>query len=110
MNIVEIENKYTSGVYAKKTLTIVRGQGASLFDVEGREYIDCESGHGVANLGHAHPKIAEALYERYPMLAETRRSLARTLSGGQRQMLAMAMGLMTEPKLIVRGDVKEIAV
>lgn len=61
MNIVEIENKYTSGVYAKKTLTIVRGQGASLFDVNGREYIDCESGHGVANLGHAHPKIAEAL-------------------------------------------------
>lgn len=61
MNIVETENKYTSGVYAKKTLTIVRGQGASLFDVDGNEYIDCESGHGVANLGHAHPKIAEAI-------------------------------------------------
>ncbi|HSK88450.1 MAG TPA: acetylornithine/succinylornithine family transaminase [Anaerolineales bacterium] len=63
MNIVEIENKYTSGVYAKKTLTIVRGQGASLFDAEGNEYVDCESGHGVANLGHAHPKIAEAIYK-----------------------------------------------
>ncbi|MBN2115644.1 MAG: acetylornithine/succinylornithine family transaminase [Anaerolineales bacterium] len=62
MNIVETENKYTSGVYAKKTLTIVRGQGASLFDADGNEYIDCESGHGVANLGHAHPKIAEAIY------------------------------------------------
>jgi acetylornithine/LysW-gamma-L-lysine aminotransferase len=63
MNIVETENKYSSGVYAKKTLTIVRGQGASLFDVDGNEYIDCESGHGVANLGHAHPRIAEALYK-----------------------------------------------
>jgi acetylornithine/LysW-gamma-L-lysine aminotransferase len=63
MNIAEIENKYTSGVYAKKPLTIVRGQGASLFDVDGNEYLDCESGHGVANLGHAHPKIAEALYK-----------------------------------------------
>jgi len=63
MNIVETENKYTSGVYAKKTLTIVRGQGASLFDVDGNEYLDCESGHGVANLGHAHPKIAEAIYK-----------------------------------------------
>jgi len=61
MNIAEIENKYTSGVYAKKPLTIVRGQGASLFDVDGNEYLDCESGHGVANLGHAHPKIAEAI-------------------------------------------------
>jgi acetylornithine/LysW-gamma-L-lysine aminotransferase len=61
--IVEIENKYTSGLYAKQTLAIVRGQGASLFDVEGNEYLDCASGHGVANLGHAHPKIAEALYK-----------------------------------------------
>lgn len=61
--IIEIENKHTSGVYAKQTLTIVRGQGASLFDVDGVEYLDCSSGHGVANLGHAHPKIAEALYK-----------------------------------------------
>jgi len=63
MNIVETENKYTSGVYAKQALTIVRGKGASLFDVDGNEYLDCSSGHGVANLGHAHPKIAEALYK-----------------------------------------------
>jgi acetylornithine/LysW-gamma-L-lysine aminotransferase len=63
MNIVEIENKYTSGLYAKQPLAIVRGQGASLFDVEGNEYLDCAAGHGVANLGHAHPKIAEALYK-----------------------------------------------
>jgi acetylornithine/LysW-gamma-L-lysine aminotransferase len=61
--IIEIENKHTSGVYAKQTLTIVRGQGASLFDADGVEYLDCSSGHGVANLGHAHPKIAEALYK-----------------------------------------------
>jgi len=27
------------------------------------EYLDCSSGHGVANLGHAHPKIAEAIYK-----------------------------------------------
>ena len=62
-SISEIENKHTSGVYAKQALTIVRGQGASLFDIDGVEYLDCSSGHGVANLGHAHPKIAEALYK-----------------------------------------------
>jgi len=61
--IIDTENKHTSGVYAKQTLTIVRGQGASLFDADGVEYLDCSSGHGVANLGHAHPKIAEALYK-----------------------------------------------
>ena len=62
-NIIEIENKHTSGVYAKQSLAIVRGQGALLFDADGNEYLDCSSGHGVANLGHAHPKIAEALYK-----------------------------------------------
>jgi len=63
MNIIETENKHTSGVYAKQTLVIVRGQGASLFDENGVEYIDCSSGHGVANIGHAHPKVAEALFK-----------------------------------------------
>jgi acetylornithine/LysW-gamma-L-lysine aminotransferase len=61
--ILDIETKYTSGIYAKQPLVIVRGQGASLFDADGVEYLDCASGHGVANLGHAHPKIAEALYK-----------------------------------------------
>lgn len=61
--ILEIETKHSSGTYAKQPLVIVRGQGASLFDADGVEYLDCSSGHGVANLGHAHPKIAEALYQ-----------------------------------------------
>jgi LysW-gamma-L-lysine/LysW-L-ornithine aminotransferase len=61
--IIEIETKHSAGTYTKQPLVIVRGQGASLFDIDGVEYLDCSSGHGVANLGHAHPKIAEALYQ-----------------------------------------------
>jgi acetylornithine/LysW-gamma-L-lysine aminotransferase len=61
--IIEIETTHSAGTYAKLPLVIVRGQGASLFDINGVEYLDCSSGHGVANLGHAHPKIAEALYQ-----------------------------------------------
>ena len=57
----EIETRYGAGVYAKQQLSFVRGQGASLFDADGNEYIDCSSGHGVANLGHAHPKVAAAI-------------------------------------------------
>lgn len=61
--IIDIETKHGSGTYAKQPLVIVRGQGASLFDVDDVEYLDCSSGHGVANLGHAHPKVAEAIYK-----------------------------------------------
>ena len=60
--IIDIEAKHSSGVYAKQPVVFVRGQGASLFDSDGVEYLDCAAGHGVANLGHGHPKIAEALY------------------------------------------------
>jgi len=62
-NFYEIETKYSAGTYAKQELSIVRGQGAILFDTEGNEYLDCTSGHGVANLGHAHPKVAVAIAE-----------------------------------------------
>lgn len=47
---------------------------------------------------------AEELYARYPMLAQKRGALARTLSGGQRQILAMAMGLMNAPALLLLDE------
>lgn len=81
--IIEIENRHTSGVYVKQGLAIVRGRGASLFDADGIEYLDCASGHGVANLGHAHPKIAQALYKQ----ATTLVTLFESFPNDQRALL-----------------------
>ncbi|MBE3560148.1 MAG: [LysW]-lysine hydrolase [Ktedonobacteraceae bacterium] len=58
---IELENTYTSGVYGKRPVAIVRGSGALLWDEQGREYIDCNAGHGVASIGHGRPEIAAAL-------------------------------------------------
>lgn len=60
---LETEATYTSGVYSKRPVVIVRGQGAILWDEDGREYIDCMAGHGVANLGHGRSEIAQTIAE-----------------------------------------------
>jgi acetylornithine/LysW-gamma-L-lysine aminotransferase len=60
-NTIATESQHTSGVYAKRELTIVRGEGAKLWDDQGNEYIDCVGGQGAANLGHAHPAVLAAI-------------------------------------------------
>jgi [amino-group carrier protein]-gamma-(L-lysyl/L-ornithyl)-L-glutamate aminotransferase len=61
MDDVGRELRYTSGVYAKRRLVLVRGQGAHVWDDQGRRYVDCAAGIGVAALGHAHPAVVEAI-------------------------------------------------
>lgn len=63
MSIQELESKYTSGLYVKRPIAIVRGKGARVWDSEGREYIDCAGGQGTANVGHANAAVADAIAE-----------------------------------------------
>jgi acetylornithine/LysW-gamma-L-lysine aminotransferase len=60
-NYLELEDRYQSGVYAKRPITIVRGAGAHLWDDAGNEYIDCVGGQGSANIGHANAAVATAI-------------------------------------------------
>jgi len=52
---------YSTGVYSKRPVVIVRGSGALVWDEEGHEYIDCIAGYGVANVGHGRAEVAAAI-------------------------------------------------
>ncbi len=66
--IQALEDQYTSGVYTKRPVAIVRGLGAHLWDANGKEYIDCAGGQGTANLGHANPAVAKAIADQAQVL------------------------------------------
>jgi acetylornithine/LysW-gamma-L-lysine aminotransferase len=59
--IMDIETRYLANVFAKKPIVITKGKGALLWDINGREYVDCASSYGVAALGHCHPKVVAAI-------------------------------------------------
>lgn len=49
--------------YGERRLALVRGDGMSLWDADGREYLDFFAGIAVVNLGHCHPGVTKALCE-----------------------------------------------
>ena len=60
--VIELQDKYLmKSVEAWNDKVFVKGKGASLTDIEGKEYLDCFSGVSVLNIGHAHEKVISAV-------------------------------------------------
>lgn len=47
--------------YSRYPVAIVRGEGATVWDADGKEYLDLAAGLGTSNLGHCHPRVVEAI-------------------------------------------------
>lgn len=60
-NIVETAEAAIAATYKRLPLVITRGSGSRLWDENGKEYIDFFAGIAVCNLGHAHPRVADAV-------------------------------------------------
>ena len=74
-DIINFENRLMANVFAKRPVVITRGQGALVWDINGKEYVDCTGSYGVALLGHSHPKIVEAVCKQAETLISCHASL-----------------------------------
>ncbi|HUV44758.1 MAG TPA: aspartate aminotransferase family protein [Dehalococcoidales bacterium] len=70
-NWQELEKKYYMKTGNRVPVTLVRGEGARIWDDAGREYLDFVSGWAVDSLGHCHPALVEALTEQAKTLIQT---------------------------------------
>jgi len=66
-----LEGRYAMPTYARAPVEFVRGEGARLWDSEGRSYLDLFSGLSVHNAGHCHLAIVAAVQEQVSTLAGT---------------------------------------
>lgn len=55
------EDQFMGNIYQRFPVTIERGVGAHVWDLSGKEYIDCMGGYGVALVGHCNPRVVKAL-------------------------------------------------
>ncbi len=55
------EDQYMGNLYQRFPVTIEKGLGSHVWDVEGKEYIDCMGGYGVALVGHRNERVVNAI-------------------------------------------------
>jgi ornithine--oxo-acid transaminase len=74
VDYVGLEEQYGAHNYHPLDVVLERGEGAWVWDVEGRRYLDCLAAYSAVNQGHCHPRIVRALTEQAHRLALTSRA------------------------------------
>ena len=67
----EKESKYYMQTVRRVPVTLVRGKDSTVWDADGREYLDFVGGWATATLGHSHPAMVEAITEQAATLIQT---------------------------------------
>jgi len=69
------EDDFMGGLYQRFPVTIEKGVGAHVWDVDGKEYIDCMGGYGVAIVGHQNKRVVKAIKEQVDKIITVHSSL-----------------------------------
>ena len=68
---VELDRKYRMQTRPPQPVVMERGNGVIVWDVEGNEYIDFQSGQMTMLTGHTHPMVIQAIRQQVDMLMQT---------------------------------------
>ena len=63
MTAVEGEDSYLLNVYQRFPITVEKGEGATIWDADGKKYIDCMGGYGVGLIGYPNKKVIAGIEE-----------------------------------------------
>jgi acetylornithine aminotransferase/acetylornithine/N-succinyldiaminopimelate aminotransferase len=88
----EVYDAYVVKNYARPALTLVRGRGCSVWDDQGREYLDFTSGIAVSALGHCHPAWVEAVRRQAGELVHVSNLFRNPLQGELARQLVLRAG------------------
>lgn len=72
--LVALENQWGAHNYHPLDIVVERGEGAWLYDAEGKRYLDCLSAYSAVNQGHCHPRILETMREQAARVTLTSRA------------------------------------
>ncbi len=69
------EDDFMGGLYQRFPVTIEKGVGSHVWDIDGKEYIDCMGGYGVAIVGHQNKRVVKAIKEQVDKIITVHSSL-----------------------------------
>ncbi len=72
--LMHLEEKYGAHNYHPLPVVLAKGEGARVWDVEGKEYYDFLSAYSAVNQGHCHPRIIKALVDQASKMTLTSRA------------------------------------
>ena len=94
------EDQHMGNLYQRFPVTIEKGVDAHVWDTEGKEYIDCMGGYGVALVGHQNQRVNNAIKEQVDKIITVHSSLYnKTREGFLKKLIEMAPEGLTQVHL-----------
>lgn len=91
--IFQLDAQYVMGTYLRRPVVFVRGEGATLYDSEGKAYLDFLAGIAVVSVGHCHPRVAEAISQQARTLMHVSNLFHNPLQAKLAQRLCQLTGM-----------------